>query len=151
MSLATEQRAMTARACKHSTSNCAGRIATRLRPTCRQTWRVVAVGLAFVAVRFYRQHVREFTAPLPSTVEREAFVQSFGPTATCRRSYDVSTDSHTASERCPLISPRCGRALSTEQPVRQRPSKVLIAQRRGKCHGTFWILPPHTPRINSPL
>ena len=71
-------------------------------------------------------------------------------TASYRQSYDVSTDSRTASERCPLISPRCGQALSTEQPLRQRPSKFLIAQRRGKCPRTFLILPPHTPRINSP-
>jgi hypothetical protein len=90
-----------ARACKHSTSNCAGRIATRLRPTCRQTWLVVTVGLAFVPARFDRQRVGKFTALLPSAVERRAFADSCGHTAICRRSCDVPTDSPAASERYP--------------------------------------------------
>jgi hypothetical protein len=38
MSLATEQRAMTARACKHSTGESAAKIAARLRATCRQVF-----------------------------------------------------------------------------------------------------------------
>jgi hypothetical protein len=102
MSLATEQRAMTARACKHSTSNCAGGIATRLRSTFRQTRRVVTVGLVFMATRFGRQRVREFTAPLPSTVERRAFADSCGHATSYRHPSDIRA----VSVRQSVIWPR---------------------------------------------
>ena len=104
-----------ARACKHSTSNCAGRIATRLRPTCRQTWLVVTVGLAFVPARFDRQRVGKFTAPLPSTVERRAFADSCGHATSYRHPSDIRAVSARQSARRPRVVHRATSPTATER------------------------------------
>jgi len=104
-----------ARACKHSTSNCAGRIATRLRPTCRQTWLVVTVGLAFVPARFDRQRVGKFTALLPSAVERRAFADSCGHATSYRHPHGIRAVSARQSAMRPGVVHRAASPTATEQ------------------------------------
>ncbi len=109
----------------------------RLRSTFRQTWLVVIVGLAFVAVRFGRQRLREFTAPLPSAVEQRAFVHSCGHTATCRRlhptrrTWEYSLPKGVCAA-CPL-RPQCTRA-SSGRTIHRHEHQALLDRARQQAH-----------------